>query len=326
MFIKGLLLASASSILAGVALAQPQVLSLGELQRRCHEMESNDQILPFTSQFTCSEERTFWVHRGSKVIPLPNGAEVKIKALIKGNQHQTDWWTIPGHSQDQATSCDMYEQVRGIARIATTLKSCAELDGIVSEAEFCKGLLMRVWDDCAGDMSSGNIKEGHKGACEYIPTGVIRGCAVEEPTTSTSGTSVSTTSGTSESSTTVSAHVPSETTPSTTSSATSSSFVPPEPVAPVAPCFLGAQVAVVKGKDGMFNHRMVQLQDEPQKGSMLSKLGLHKGDVIAKVNGERVQNQEELDRALKAGRTKGPVTIKFKDQRGMLLERTKSDI
>ncbi len=327
MSIKGLLILSATSLLAGSALAAPQILNLQQLQAKCHEMESNDQYLPFTSQFTCSEERTFWVKKGSKPLPLANGSQVKIKALIKGNQHQTDWWTIPGKSEDQATSCDMFEQVRGIARSTRTIKSCAELDVIGSEQEYCKGLLLPVWDDCARDMSSGNIREGHLGACEYIPTGVVRGCKVEPGTSTTSTTSTTSVPDTTTSTTKVKApSVPEESTTSSTSAAGVAIAQPLPETAHLAS--LGASVKAVKVKGGMFSqHHMVQLESNPEANSMLAKLNLQSGDIIAKVNGKKVHSQEELLRELRAARSKNSaVTIKFKDARGMFLDRTRASI
>jgi hypothetical protein len=346
MFIKGLWIVSAASVLANVASAAPQVLNLRELQAICHQYESNDQYLPFTSQFSCSEDRTFWVKKGTQPLPLPNGSEIRIKALIKGNQHQTDWWSIPGRYNDQATSCDLYEQVRGTARMAVTIRSCAELDQIVSEEEFCKGLLMPVWDGCAGDMASGTIGDGHVGNCEYAPTGLVKGCNVAAPApvpvpadgfdgkikikvkdddgkikvkVDDDKVKVKVKGNTPHAGATVIAAL--QQAGVVVDGAAGTTTVVVEGPGP-----LGAHVTAIKVKDGMFSHGMVQLQADPEKDSMLAKLNLGKGDVIARVNGEKVHNEAELLKVLQAAKKKGAVTIKFRDSRGMFLERTRAEI
>jgi len=179
---------AASSLFGGAAFGHAG-LSLQELRARCHQFEADRQIMPFVSTYTCGEERTFWVKTGERPIPLPNDSAVHIRVQMKDGCHDTDWWTIPVPVQDNVGSCDVVEQWRASARTTLTFHSCAELDEIASlgEDEYCKARLQPVWDECdaergqqpfGGTSSSSSQQplQGPAGACEYAPTGLVRGC------------------------------------------------------------------------------------------------------------------------------------------------------
>lgn len=379
---KGMFAVAASSLLTSAAFAFPEVLTLDELRHRCHELESNGQILPFTSNFTCSEERTFWVKKGEQEILLPNSSEIRIRAQIKDGAHDCDWWGIDVPVHEQYGRCDILEQWKATARMTVTLRSCAELDEIANEQEFCKYRLQPVWDECDADRtqqqfgsssSSSSSFQNHVGACEYIPTGLVKGCqgqpvpphgpipgsSSSSSTSSFSHHEVPAHSISSVSSSSDSGHgsfhggeYPVSVTTTSSSSGQQFGGYPPVdgyPQGPIEPGYpqqgdqgypqqddygypqqgnygyqLGADVrsVVVKKNFWKKHYPVVELQNNPAKGSMLSKCGFKKGDVISKVNGIRVKSGTDLQKSLAAAKKSGAALVKFRDSRGKFIEKT----
>lgn len=327
---RGLFAIAASSLLFTAAHAHSQVLTLEELRIRCHDMAGNSQIMPFNTTFTCSEERTFWVKTGEQPIPLPNGSEILIRAQIKDGMHGTEWWSIPVESAPQVGRCEAFEQWRSIARTAVTVTSCAAIDEIINEAEYCKQALFQVWNDCDAEraqfMDQGAPFAGVGGACEYAPTGVVKGCVPQVPVepcpaplySLTSSSSLSShCSPTSSISSVSSIEAPEPLTPesiSSGSSSPSSSSFRGIPVVPACPPMdvpppayeLGAPVQYVgAGKPGGFHKKGFELQADPTEGSALAWAQLKKGDMIYKVNHKAVKNEKDLREKLEKARKSG---------------------
>ena len=65
-----------------------------------------------------------------------NESNVPVKAMMKSDQHQSEWFDVTVESAPQSTQCSEMEQWKATARFTVTLNSCAELDAISSETDF----------------------------------------------------------------------------------------------------------------------------------------------------------------------------------------------
>jgi len=151
-------------------------MTLQELKEKCRQYEQNSQVVPFTSSFTCSEDRTFYSKIGEQTLTLENESNFSIKALIKDGSHKTTWWTVSHNAPSQTAHCPVLEQYKATARHTVTVNSCDQLDQINSEEEYCKEKLRDVWEECSIEMENSPFVMPKSSMCEYESIGNIKQC------------------------------------------------------------------------------------------------------------------------------------------------------
>lgn len=296
--LSGILVAGSAFALS--AAKKSTNLSLDELKALCHEKEQNDQIQKFKSTFSCSEERIFWVKKGEKRIPLDNQSIVRIKALVKNDTNQTDWWEVPSPTQTQEAICPVMEQWRTYARVTLPpFTNCAQLDAIVDEKSFCEEKLASVWAECSAERNQAS--QGGQGLqlpqaprCEYEATGVVKSCSEDGPVLPTTDQSCQHGSGSKDC--------------SNSSSSSSSSSNGEQALSGLQSQYaIGAALREITVKRNFFIRRYkVVLIDSPvAPGSLVAQMGLKQGDVVSHISDQRTPDIQTFERLLKEAKTRG---------------------
>lgn len=294
-------LAVVGSMFSSLALAKKEVstLSLEELKAKCHEKELDEQVMKFHSTFVCSEERTFWVVKGEKRFVLENQSTVRIKALIKDDRHQTDWWEVPSSSEKQAAVCPVMEQWRVVARDTVTLKSCDQLDQITSEDAFCQARLEAKWAECDAERVSGTTQQGFSlpkaPLCEYDATGLVKSCSEEGPTTPPVVQDQCQQDG------------GDKCCGQQDGSSSSSSSDECAPLRHESQFDVGASLREISVKRSFWhrNHRVVLVDSPVSENSLLGQLNLKQGDMVSRVNDQRTKDLRTFLRLVKEAKNRG---------------------
>lgn len=294
------------------AKADTHNLTLDELKAKCHEFENNSQIMKFNSSFVCSESKSFWVVKGQREVNLSTSSSVKIKALIKDDRHQTDWWEVPGGDQNQVAYCPVVEQWTATARATVAIKSCDQLDQISDEASFCSERLADTWRECEVErqqaMSAGGFDLPKAPLCQYQATGVEKSCNSDGPVRTPDQTCQQ--GGKDH-------HDQCATTTTSSSSSSSDDDDAIDHVQELFGTVLGASLreTVVKRKVILFiksNHKVIMVDSPVAEGSLLARLGLKQGDMISRVNDERVKDPNSFVVLLKRAKASGSALIDYK--------------
>lgn len=305
-----------------------QVTTLDQLKALCHEYDSNEQIMPFKSSFTCWEERTFWVKTGDQAIPLDNSTRVRVKALLKGSKHQTGWWEVEGTSERQTAMCPVMEQWKTTATFSKVFKCCDQLDQIVSEEQYCREQLAKVWSECDAERVDAQKASGLElpdaPLCQYEATGAVKSCSEDGPVVPCGNTdSCTTSSSATDSASSSSGHYDqggldgdstgSGTRHSTTTSSSSSSAIA-QGIYQAAEYTFGAQLRFVRVHRSFWHrqHKVMKVISEPAPGSILAQLGLHKGDEISRINDERVYRMPVFQREIAKAKANGKAKVEFR--------------
>ena len=120
-------------------------LTLDELKTVCRQHENNTQTLPFTSRFSCKEERSFFSKAGNDRVMLTSSNDISFRASIKDDQFNTEWSQVPSVQSHQALECPSYEQWQATASYDETIHSCDDLDRIANEQDYCHEKLKSIW-------------------------------------------------------------------------------------------------------------------------------------------------------------------------------------
>ena len=311
--------------------------SLEDIQQRCEELSSNDQIKPFSAYIRCSETREFLVPAGKQCFDIPRKGKIKIKALIKSGKHQSDWQVIPDMLSSRRGECPVYRKWQKTAyrKVAVT---CDEIQGIESEAAFCSDLLSDVWASCNADqdqaMLGAPFQVQNASQCEWTPTDEVMGCGgtpcggnegptqqeqQQEQCSETSSSSADTSCSSSSSS-------------SCDEGATESGQGKTSQVSqvPAGPWDLGAEIEKVKCDRKVIrfitSHPSVaRVKSVPAQGSLLQQIGIQQGDAIYAVNGKRVKGEKSLHTQLKkAKQSQQSFSVETTDTNGQFQIQQKS--
>lgn len=293
---------------------QRKGMTLQQLKEICASFEADEQIRPFTSHFDCFEERDFWVEVGQQRFPLPNRSSISFKAMIKDGKHQSEWVELPALAPTQWGTCPVLKKYLKTARFSVTINSCAELNAIPSEQAYCAEALAPVWDSCEQDEAKQPIMNGEfmtptAGACEYVATGITLDCGgdvvppkphcqqqqqqCQQQQQQCQGTAQQ-------------------------CQAQHQQCQQQQQQCHVdAPCDIneaGAAVEEIVFKKGHFHpkHRAVKIISTPIAGSWLARLGLGQGDIVEKINHDRIRSEKkfytELAKAIADG---GKIRIRY---------------
>lgn len=305
----------AGSAIAGNSQQTSSFLTLEELKAKCHERENHSQADSFTSTFTCQEDKTFWVQNGIRHFGLENRSEVKIKALIKDGAHETEWWSVPGQAECVQGACPVFDQWKSTARYTVTFRSCAELDAVKTEHEFCQAQLRSVWDECDAEVEQAltfsPFQAPAKGLCQYENLNVTKSC-VDADTAQQSQCQQEPTQcvkfDQSQQGSQQDNNQQQDDQASQQDSCDSANN------ARISEYELGAEIKVTRVNRGFFHHRhdVVLINSDVQVGGMLHKLGLQKGDAVSMIDGRRTRNERDFLKALARAKAKGEIRMEVR--------------
>lgn len=288
----------AGSFMTQSAFAGPSVLSLAELKAKCHEKESDAQIMKFNSTFVCSEDKTFWVAKGEKRFVLENQSTVKIKALIKDDRHQTDWWEVPSTTEQQAAVCPVMEQWKTTARYSVTIKSCDQLDLVASEEVYCREKLATTWAECDAERqlaltAPGGFSLPKAPLCEYEATGVLKSCSEEGPTHPQEDQCQQDGKG--------------DKGCGTKDSSSSSSSSDDQKAGVQSEFEVGASLREIEVKRSFWHrrHKVVVVDSVVLENSLLDQLDMKQGDMVSRVNDRRTKDIRTFLRFVKEAKNRG---------------------
>ncbi|MBC62633.1 MAG: hypothetical protein CMP11_09295 [Zetaproteobacteria bacterium] len=294
-------------------------LSIEDLKRLCHQNEQNTQIMPFTSTFSCNEQRTFYTHTGNQTITLENKRETNVKASLKDGTMESLALSMQSKSSAGKYECPVYEQMKATARFTVTINSCDQLDEIVDEKDFCSKHLEPVWSDCSHEMTGSPFVARENSQCEYEKTGVTKSCVSSCPNgdqkdkdqrqqSEHSSSSESSVSSESQSSSQASSSQNSNESSQTSSLESSKS----------EEINMGAEVKETTISKGFMHnsHQALEITSEVEEFSVFSQLEMKKGFVISKVNGNRTRNSHDLNTQMRKALNSGKVTVEYQNNEG----------
>ena len=283
-------------------------MTLDELKTACRQHENNTQTLPFTSRFSCKEERSFFSKSGNDRVMLTSSNDISFRASIKDDQFNTEWSSVPSVKSHQALECPSYEQWQATASYDETIHSCDELDQIASEHDYCREKLKSIWDECANEMSQQPFAAPKSSRCQYVRTNVVKSCVQSPCTTDQTVCDVPEPVAANSSNSSRSSSVSSE------SSDTSRSSSDVSEEATVEMKMFGAVVAETKVNRGFMHgsHKVIAVRSVPEAGSLLHKLGLQKDFVVSQINGIRTRDMDTFARLLKLASVQSQASVEFK--------------
>ena len=283
-------------------------LTLDELKGLCRQHEGNTQTLPFTSRFSCKEDRTFFSKAGNDRLMLTSNSEISYRASIKDDKFATAWSQVPSAHVHQELQCPVYEQWQAMASYDETIHSCDQLDQIVNEQEYCQEKLKDIWAECAVEMAQNPFVVPSSSRCQYVKTTVTKSCVNSPSTTDHHHSSSSSSSSHSHSS---------QSSVSSASSVSSVSSSDEEGVVLHASVTaFGAVVEETTVSRGFMHgsHKAIVIRSVPEANSLLHKLGLQEGFVVSRVNDVRTRDLDTFVRMLRLASAQEQVSIEFKGQ------------
>ncbi len=284
--------------------------SLADLKAICKNAEGNMQIQPFTSTFTCKEVRTFWNKVGIQKFPLANHSGVDIKAMIKDGAHQSDWESLPGHSEGQWGQCDVLEKIQATARYTVTFHSCAELEEVTTESEYCAKKLSTTWSECDKEqiegMGFGTFVAPTAGQCEYVHLNIVKKCtdgeviAPSKPQCQQQQQQQQQQCQQQQGQQQQQQCAVQAQQQAQQCAADDVSFTEFD---------LGGDIrdVVISKEGGLFHHKhhKAVVVTDVAPGGLLSILGLHKGDVVERINSHRTRNVNDFMIRIQEAKAKG---------------------
>lgn len=291
--------------------SETETLSLESLKQKCLNQEQSEQAYPFESSFTCKTTKTFWKKSGVKQYVLENDANIRIRAQIKDGKHGSEWSTLPGDTTNQAGTCDIMEKWTTTAEVTKVFHSCAELEAVVNEEEYCKQVLEPVWKECDEERQdqTANSKlqadQDGKTLCTYQATGITKSCTEDEqtkPQPICQGDSSSSSNSNSNS----------DDSSSSGEEAVQSCYVD-LPSNEISEYEIGAELTVTTVNRGLFHgsHKVILVDGEVQKGGMLDQLGLKQGDIISRVNSKRTKDLNQFVVQITKAKAEGIARVQY---------------
>jgi len=281
-----------------------QYRTLQELKDTCWSFRNNRQIKAFLNSFDCLEEREFWVEVGTQRFPLINRSSISFKALIKDGKHQSEWVALPGHAPEAWGTCPVLKKYVATAHHSVTINSCDELDAIRSEDEHCSLALADTWNACEMEQSAAQVADGNmifpmNSACQYTATNVTMSCTDGDVLPSKPQ-----------------CQQQQQQAPCQGTAQQCQHQMAQCDVVLDEPCHLneaGASVREVDFKKSKFHphHRAVVITSVPVEGSWLARLGLTEGDIVEKINHDRIRTEKDFYKHLSKATVEGRIRVRY---------------
>lgn len=299
-------------------------LTLQQVIAMCRTSEANEQIQPFKSGFTCNYNETMFVPVGTKSFTLENEGGLWAEAMIKEGMYRTELVPLPYQPTHQNGVCTVLEEWSRDVTVDVTFSGCAELEKIADHAAYCKAKAEDKLVESNHEVQDAKQQTPFapvNGAGSYSKTGTVLSCNVDGPVQALpedGGSCGTKTAGQQESQDDI-VELPVLDDDGLTFQDASDQFSVTEQV-DYDQQRMGTTVSVKHVPNWDFlnvlhsrrTHPVVQLDQTPDQSSWLDQAGLHKGDLIRRVNRERVRTAKDLKLKLKiASNSTKSVRIEF---------------